>query len=358
MTTYVLTPYEPLRSFDGAVSPRRDVGHFLTYGNDNKEITWISFINSDDIANDIITTAYHRLCNVGSGDVVLFQVPEYSAYGNYEDSKLVDYVHKIGGKAVALVHDLDSLRFGASYYSKDFAELLDKFDLLILPSEKMHQYLVKQGHTLNDYVIQKPWDMNLDANTLPIPSNLNQRSERLVVAGNLSNDKISYLNYMDNALAKYIDVYGSQNDTYQKAFSDELTWKGAFSQQDLLDELTLSKPLGGLCIEGNGVYGSKEKTGYASYAMYNWPVKFSMFVASLTPIITLEHANIAHIVKKAHLGVVYPSLYDIPSDIETITKDIGNSTSYEQLISGSREITSGNNIKSVWAKVLKKLGTK
>ena len=115
-----------------------------------------------DYAKEIDKRLDGIIAPLNYGDIVIFQYPSWIGV-NYDES----FVNKIKSyrdtKLIIFVQDIQKLMFDSEQAILDMEiRTLNKADLLILPSKKMHRYLKENGLDEKPVIYQTIWDMPSD----------------------------------------------------------------------------------------------------------------------------------------------------------------------------------------------------
>lgn len=263
--------------YDAAVKPRQDTEKIWSR-NFNK------FFMYQFNANASASEGVNHAQQINKGDILLLQWPTYSST-EYEDA-LIDEVIERGGRIVALVHDVDFIRFGSG--QEKIIQLLNKMHNLILPSKKMHSILKMSGLKKECKVVyQKCYDF-LTEQQLEYKTN---KESKVVYAGSLTGTKIDFMKSLQSPL----EVIGDSNDNIGD-LSPHITFLGKMDQENLIKH-----------INGNiGLIWSSGK--YAEYEKYNSPYKAAMYIAAGVPIICQSNSAISNFIVENNLGVTIPTI--------------------------------------------------
>lgn len=263
--------------YDAAVKPSRDAEKIWSRN-------FNQFFMYQFNANAIASEGVNHAQQINRGDILLLQWPTYSST-EYEDA-LINEVIERGGQIVALVHDVDFIRFGSG--QEKIIQLLNKMHNLILPNEKMHEILKMNGLQNECKVVyQKCWDF-LTEEHLEYKTD---KESKVIYAGSLTDTKVEFMKSLQSPL----EVIGDSNDNICD-LSPYITFLGRMNQENLIKH-----------INGNiGLIWSSGK--YAEYEKYNSPYKAAMYIAAGVPIICQSNSAISNFIVENNLGVAIPTI--------------------------------------------------
>lgn len=263
--------------YDAAVKPRQDTEKIWSR-NFNPFLMYQFNANASDIEG------VKHAQQINKGDILLLQWPTYSST-EYEDA-LINEVIERGGRIVALVHDVDFIRFGSG--QEKIIQVLNKIHNLILPNEKMHSILKMNGLQKECKVVyQKCWDFLTDEH-LEYKTN---KESKVVYAGSLTDTKIEFMKSLQSPL----EVIGDSSEDIC-FLSPHITFLGKMNQENLIKHI-------------NGNIGLIWSSGnYANYELYNNPYKAAMYIAANVPIICKSDSAISNFIVKNNLGVAIPTI--------------------------------------------------
>lgn len=254
------------------------------------------------------------LFTVKSGDRVVWQHPAYGIRYAIFFIPLVQKMKKVS--FIALIHDLESLRGGIAaatesekkrYILSDL-NLLEKFDFVISHNLKMSVFLESIGINSEKIVNLEVFDYLYDG---PNHQNTIKDEQRVVIAGNLSKLKSSYIyEFMEEFQA--INLYGILFEGNQS----DSRYKGVFNPEDLIINL---QGTFGLVWDGNSLEKCSGNTG--EYLKYNNPHKFSLYLAARLPIIIWEKAALSKFVLENKIGLVVSNLHEVKQLLENLDSD-------------------------------------
>lgn len=277
-----------------------------------------------------LSTWLDSLVDLEVGDTLVIQYPLLNTTSHF-DRYLVD-AKKKGVKTVALIHDLNSLRFTAENCSpqavkrirKEDRTLLSLFSSVISHNPVMSSYLksINCQNVVNLYAFDYLTDYSGRGQTV-------NADEAVVIAGNLNPVKAGYLSRLGD-IQCHFNLYGVEAPA---TLPGNTTYKGSFLPEELPGKL---EGKFGLIWDGDSIDGCVG--GYGQYLSYNNPHKLSLFLAAGLPVITWDKAAIAEFITKNNIGFTVPSLQDLPQAISCVNDEL-----YKQYL---------NNISSLQKKVL------
>lgn len=202
-----------------------------------------------------------------------------------------------------IVHDLHSLRTGGNdpaLIQKDIANL-NCFNRVIVHNRQMLGWL-KQNGLQRDAGILEVFDYLSDDFT---DSNKDMSGQKLIVyAGNLVKSKFIYgLHAVKNCS---FHIYGPGYDAGLAAGSNNVTWMGEYSPEQITKELRGNF---GLVWDGESCTACDEVLG--NYLKYNAPHKFSLYIAAGLPVIAPVDSAIGAFIRAHSIGVLVNSIHDL-----------------------------------------------
>ena len=247
------------------------------------------------------------------GDIVFYQHP--MRYGTKIAVKHIRSLQEKGVRFIALIHDLDSLRYPMIYTDNrpnntffEDGEFLKQFDVLICHNGRMKKYLTDQGVPEGKLVCLELFDY-LTGAIAPSPDD---SGDSLVVAGNLDPKKCAYVYKLAEVL-KEIPLY-AYGVNYQEASGSSLRYEGSRDPEELPGVL---KGKYGVIWDGNSISACVGAGG--DYMRYNNPHKLSLYMAAGIPVITWKKAAIADFVEQNGVGITVDSLEDIEETLRKVS---------------------------------------
>lgn len=267
------------------------------------------------------------LSNLKSGDIVILQYPVLNTVIGLE--KVLKKAKKNGIKVIAIIHDLDSLRYKPEYQGKLLCQRVQREDKKVLKActkiiahnDKMKEVLVELGNEPEKIIVLELFDYLCDIELKEISR---VKDEPIIIAGNLSKEKAGYLKNLKNIKNVNFNLYGIG---YEKEENEKnIEYKGAFLPDELLNNLYGSY---GLVWDGNSI--EECKGGFGEYLKYNNPHKVSMYIAAGIPVIIWKEAALADFIQKNKLGCSVSKL----DDIEKIMTEMSD-TEYNEYLQNAR----------------------
>ena len=180
-----------------------------------------------DYAKEIDKRLDGIIAPLNYGDIVIFQYPSWIGV-NYDES----FVNKIKSyrdtKLIIFVQDIQKLMFDSEQAILDMEiKTLNKADLLILPSKKMHRYLKENGLDEKPVIYQTIWDMPSDICFVD-----HAVTRCFHFAGNYNRFPF---------LAEYhgkTPIYQYDANKPDRENDDSFCWRGYFEQEKLMHELS------------------------------------------------------------------------------------------------------------------------
>lgn len=243
-------------------------------------------------------------------DIVIIQYP--TDMGRIYDKYLLNRLINKHIFRVAIVHDVDSLRFKNSRYKtlKKEIAVLNKFNLVVCPNNCMERVLVNNGLTVNT-IIQEIYDY-LATETFELKYNVDEYKKIVNYAGNLKKSK--FISKMEiNEKNKYF-FFGDITDL--TTISDNCVYKGSFTPEEIMNELL---PGFGLIWDGESTSSIEGMIG--EYLQYNSPHKLSLYISSGLPVIIWRKAAMSNFVEERNIGITIDKLEDIKDKLSRISDE-------------------------------------
>lgn len=304
---YTVNPIQP-ESLNAAIKPKDDLAFFLEQIG-IQPLYYSRWLNNQE--KDYLPAVRSGvLAPIQKGDVVINQIPTY-VIPEIADG-IIHMTQAKGAKIVALVHDVDYLRFPKTYGLAPGVNYLNMHDLVMVWSERLEHRLRETGVT-KPIVVIGPCDYR-QGFELRRP----KFSRDLFYAGNLIAWKAAFLAKFPANL--HLDVYGSNDE------SSDLSFKPAPSvtKHDSLpaDELAMKLNHGFGLIWDAGSDGE-----FNEYSRLTMPHKFSLYMSLGLPVITITDSAAGDFVRKNQLGITVDSLEELPAKLASIDE-----AAYERIV--------------------------
>lgn len=218
---------------------------------------------------------------------------------NYDES----FVNKIKSyrdtKLIIFVQDIQKLMFDSEQAILDMEiKTLNKADLLILPSKKMHRYLKENGLDEKPVIYQTIWDMPSDICFVD-----HAVTRCFHFAGNYNRFPF---------LAEYhgkTPIYQYDANKPDRENDDSFCWKGYLEQEKLMHELSKG---------GFGLVWSDDEYFDRYYSM-NQPYKLGTNLAAGIPVIVKRGCVHEKFVERNGLGYAVDTLDEADKMVQSIT---------------------------------------
>ncbi len=283
--------------------------------------------------SNIIECAFDWICTLlklKAGDILIYQYPMACMPLSV---KAIPLLKKKGVKLIALIHDLNSVRYALGGYSAkklDFYKRCDmklkEFDVVICHNDSMKKLLHKSGmvEDLQKIVTLEVFDYLYSGDLKD-----RKRDNTVAIAGNLSSSKARYI-YEPKDIR--LNLFGIN---CEKNLSDNIRYFGSYDANDLPGAME-----GDFGLVWDGDEADTCSGSYGEYLRYNNPHKLSLYVASNMPVIIWRQAACAVLVEKYKIGFSVDSLNEISEVIGNMT-DSEYQTIKENVIKFGDKLRSG-----------------
>ena len=265
-------------------------------------------------------------------DVLFIQLP-FLGRIFFQNHFLENFKRK-GIKIIALIHDLDSLRFTVNssfdkinryrIYQRDI-RTLNLANQIIVHNKKMKVKLEKIGVESSKMVELEIFDY-----LIPDYDNRNNHKEfslsgPVVIAGALRRKKAEYAYKLPKDCN--FNIYGPG---YENSSQKNINYLGSFPPDEVPFVL---EGCFGLIWDGTSIETCDGPTG--EYLQINNPHKTSLYLACGLPIVVWDKAAIAEFVMKNNCGIAIKTLRDLKKALNKISPE-----KYEELKAAASEIGS------------------
>lgn len=240
-----------------------------------------------------------------------------------QNIRYIRMAKKKGNKVVVLVHDLNTLRDWSDTGEKD---VLNEADVLIVHTEAMKNWLIRQGLGKN-YVVLEIFDY-LHGSKVP---SIKSDKYRIAFAGNLGKSK-----FIDSLSFKNVNINLYGIGIEQRTLRDGVTYKGCYPPDRLAENMEADF---GLVWDGDSIDTCSGQLG--EYLRLIAPHKLSMYLSAGLPVIVWKESAMAKFVEDNKVGITISSL----SELECLNTRI-SSEEYESIKNNvaaiSRKLSNGD----------------
>lgn len=232
------------------------------------------------------------IASVSFGDIVIFQFPTWNDF-KFDEALLRQLNCYPRLKKVTFVHDMRSLMFESNRYLLPYEiQFMNQTDLVIVPSQRMADFLCSEGLTVKKTVIQRIWDFPVS-----IDQSVRPKYGRVInFAGNPDSDKFKFAKeWSYNAVE--LRVTAEKADWAQDKNIRSLGW---FNDDTfLVDALRRSG--------GFGLLWSEDPY-FSEYMRMNASYKLSAYLAAGIPVIVNNCIAERDTIIRKNLGLAVDSL--------------------------------------------------
>ncbi|WP_297633609.1 hypothetical protein [uncultured Clostridium sp.] len=242
---------------------------------------------------------------------------QYPFQGRFITKKVLKVLAQKKCKTIAIIHDIDTLRYRDLEEKKyKEIELFNIFDVIICHNRFMGKWIKENG------VKSQCINLNLFDYLVDEQKQIKKMSENIVFAGNLSENKSGFIYKLNDI---NLNLYGANLN--KNKLEQNINYLGKFEPEKLPGEL---KGKYGLIWDGESIESCEGDTG--EYLKYNNPHKLSLYMAAGMPVIVWDESAIAEFVKKEKIGFSIGNLNEINEKIEK------NECKYDEYIMNCKEI--------------------
>lgn len=293
---------------DGLTKPKADINKLL-------EKQGFSIMRQN-IYNNRMQKLFSAFRDVGKimnqlekDDVFIVNYP--TDMGGVFDHLLLDKLKEKNVRAIAIVHDIDALRFKVPVYKnlKHEIKILNKYSCVIVPNAVMKAKLLKKGLNTKTVVLGL-FDYLTNRNVLKKKI---KYSNMVSFTGNLN--KANFVNDLHNDSQVSYALYGPIEDTSN--VPSEL-YEGSFDSEILIEKVTNGF---GLIWDGkSSVAIDTSVISSGSYLLYNNPYKLSFYIAAGIPVVIWKRAAEGTFVRENGIGILVDSLSEVGKLIDGISE--------------------------------------
>lgn len=245
------------------------------------------------------------IASVGFGDVVIFQFPTWNAF-QFDEALLRQLSCYPGLKKVTFVHDLMSLMFESNRYLLPYEiQFMNQTDLVILPSQRMADFLRSEGLTVEKTVIHRMWDFPVTIDSFVRP----KFGKAINFAGNPDLQKFEFVKEWKYDAVE-LRITAKEADWAQ---GKNIRFLGWFNDDTLLVNALR-------CSGGFGLLWS-EDSYWREYMKKNACYKLSAYLAAGIPVIVSSEIPEKDTIIRKNLGLVVDSLDEAVEKIAAMTSE-------------------------------------
>lgn len=261
-----------------------------------------------DMNSDSQEMLYSRIdgiiASVGYGDIVIFQYPAWNGI-RFDEVFVHRLNHYKGLRKIFFVHDVPSLMFENNRYLLGRQiDLMNQAEVVILPSQRMADFLASEGMTVKKVVIQKMWDFPVPIDCTIIP----QFKKVINFAGNSDSWKFEFVKEWAYDTVELRVT--SQKAAWAKG--KNVSFLGWFNDDVLLVN-ALRKSGGFGLVWTNSQYWSE-------YMALNANYKISAYLAAGIPVIVSNHVAEKETIIRKNLGFAVDSLDEAMDKVNEVSE--------------------------------------
>lgn len=259
------------------------------------------------------------IASVGYEDIVIFQYPTWN-HISFDEAFIRRLNLYRGLRKVIFVHDIPSLMFESNRYLLDrHVAFFNQADLLIMPSQRMADFLYTKGLTVKKTVIQKMWDFPVAIDTTVRP----KFKKVINFAGNLDSWKFGFAKKWDYDSVE-LKVTVDKGEWVQ---GKNISFLGWFNDDTFLVN----------ALRHSGGFGLlwSDNSYWCEYMKLNTNYKLSAYLAAGIPVIVNNIIAEKDTIVQKNLGLAVDSLDEAVSKVENMSEE-----DYNKMVSNT-EIFSG-----------------
>ncbi len=244
------------------------------------------------------------IASIGYEDIVIFQYPTWNDF-RFDKSLISRMGHYRGLKKIFFVHDILSLMFESNRcHLKEHIDFFNQADLIILPSQRMADFLYAEGLTVRKTVIQKMWDFPVTIDQTIVP----KFRKVINFAGNPDLPKFEFVkDWSYDGVELKVTV-----DKGDWAQGKNIGFLGWFN--DDISLLTALRKSGGF-----GLLWTSD-SNWGEYMKMNANYKFSAYLAAGIPVIVSNNIAERDTVVRKNLGLAVDSLDEAVSKVANMNE--------------------------------------
>lgn len=240
------------------------------------------------------------IASVGYGDIVIFQYPTWN-HISFDEAFIRRLGLYRGLRKIIFVHDIPSLMFESNRYLLGRQiSFLNQADLVILPSQRMADFLSSEGLTVKKTVIQKMWDFPVAIDQTVVP----KFRKVINFAGNPDSWKFGFVKEWNYNTVE-LKVTADKGEWAREKNIDFLGW---FNDDTFLVN----------ALRHSGGFGLvwSDNTYWCEYMKLNANYKLSAYLAAGIPVIVNSSIAESDTIVGKNLGMAVDSLDEAVSKVE------------------------------------------
>lgn len=265
------------------------------------------------------------IASVEFGDIVIFQFPTWNSAFEFDEALLGRLNLYRGLKKITFVHDMRSLMFESNrYFLKREIAFMNQTDLVILPSQRMADFLRSEGLTVEKTVIQRMWDFPVS-----IERSVRPKFGKVInFAGNPDSDKFKFAKEWSHDAVE-LRVTAKQADWAQGKNISSLGW---FNDDTFLVN----------ALRRSGGFGLlwSDDPYWSEYMKMNASYKLSAYLAAGIPVIVNNSIAERDTIIRKNLGLAVDSLDEAVERVSAMRpaeydKMVEDAAVFSELVRGS-----------------------
>lgn len=252
------------------------------------------------------------------GDLVLIQYPMFNYPRGF--NILLACLKKKGVITVAIIHDLESVRFPDKKMYKKEKATLNEFDYLIDHNSKMRNKLLDMNVNRPKLIDLNIFDY-LIGDRCPNDNNIN--SDEIIIAGNLTKEKCGYIYGLPNDIK-----FGLYGVGYQGT-ANNIRYYGSYLPEEVPFMI-----MGKFGLVWDGPSSKTCEDDFGNYLRFNNPHKTSLYLSVGIPVIAWDESAIADFVISNRCGITISSLGEIRNKLQSI-----DLSEYEVMVANAKRVS-------------------
>ena len=287
------------------------------------ELGIYSYGKTQDTQDMLRTRIDGIVASVSFGDIVIFQFPMWNGI-DFEEALVRRLNVYPGLQKIFFIHDVVPMMFQTQdELLSRYIALYNQADVIILPSQRMADYLRERGLAVEKIVIQRMWDTPFSIDTSVTPT----FNKVIQFAGDITTPKFSFAQEWPYETVR-LAVTAEKGDWAAGKNIDFLGW---FNNDNFL----------AAALRRTGGFGLlwSEDPVWREYMIRNTCYKFSTYLGAGLPVIASNSISEAETIRRKGLGLTVNSLKEAVEAIEGMTEEqydrmVRNTAEFGKLIRG------------------------